>query len=103
MLLSIGCRKKILPRLYGCCEGAVNSIISDFIQLHRSGFNVEFETLYDSNQQMVADLWLRKDKIVVASNTALLGIVLQQGQNNLSFQGKSSTVVLKLSLNLLRS
>ena len=37
--------QKLVPGLCGCCEGAVDSIIS---QLSRSGFNLEFETLHES-------------------------------------------------------
>ena len=43
-----GCPSKIVPRLRGCYGGAIDSIISVFIQLHRSGFNLEFETLFES-------------------------------------------------------
>ena len=50
---------------------AVNSIISVFTQLHRSGFNSEFETLYESILEAVPDLWQRKGKEVVASKPAL--------------------------------
>ena len=39
---------EIVPRLCGCCGGVVNLIISVFTQLHRSGFNLEFETPYES-------------------------------------------------------
>ena len=39
---------KNVPGLCGCCGGDINSIISSFTQLHRSGFNLEFETLYES-------------------------------------------------------
>ena len=45
--LSTGLPKKILPRLYGCCGGAADSIVSIFTQLNRSRFNVEFEILVD--------------------------------------------------------
>ena len=38
----------ILPHLCGYCGGAVDSIISVFTQLHMSGFNLEFETMYES-------------------------------------------------------
>ena len=38
----------IVPRLCSYCGGAVDSIISVFTQLHRSGFNLEFETLFES-------------------------------------------------------
>ena len=40
--------QKIVPCLCGCCGGAVNATISAFSQLHRSGFNLEFETLFES-------------------------------------------------------
>ena len=40
--------QKIVPRLCGFCGGAVDSIISVFTQLHRSSFNLEFETLFES-------------------------------------------------------
>ena len=43
-----GCPKKTVSRLYVCCGGAVDSIISIFTQLHRSSLNLEFETLYES-------------------------------------------------------
>ena len=36
--------QSIVPRLFGCCGGAVDSIISIFTQLHRSGVVLEFET-----------------------------------------------------------
>ena len=53
---------KIVPRLYDC-GGAVDSIISILKQLHRSGLNLGFETLYDSIWHMVADLLQSKGKI----------------------------------------
>ena len=39
--------QKIVPRLCGCCAGALDLIMSIFAQLHRSGFNLEFDTLYE--------------------------------------------------------
>ena len=39
---------KFVPRLCGYCGGAVDSITSNFTQLHRSSFNFEFYTLYES-------------------------------------------------------
>ena len=39
--------KIIVPRLCGYCGGVADSIISIFIHFDRSGFNVEFETLFD--------------------------------------------------------
>ena len=45
---STGCHEIIVPRLCGCCEGAVGSIISVFTQLHRPGFNLEVDTLFES-------------------------------------------------------
>ena len=38
---------KIVPRLRGCCGGAVDSMISVFTQLHRSDLNLEFEILFE--------------------------------------------------------
>ena len=43
--------------------GAVDSIISVFTQLHRSDFNFEFKTLFESISHMDADLQQRKGKI----------------------------------------
>ena len=57
---SAGCPKKLVSRLCDCCGGAVDSSISSFKQLHRSMFNFDFETLYESIWQVVADLWERK-------------------------------------------
>ena len=42
------CPQKFVPHLCGYCGGAVYSIISAFMQLHRSSFNLEFETLLES-------------------------------------------------------
>ena len=39
---------KIMPNLCGYCEGAVDSIISVFMQMHRSSFNLELQTLFES-------------------------------------------------------
>ena len=39
---------KVFARLYGYCGGSVDPIPSVFTQLHRSGFNLIFETLYES-------------------------------------------------------
>ena len=50
------CPNNIVPRLCGCCGGAVDSFISHFTQLHSSGFNLAFETLYETIWQVVADL-----------------------------------------------
>ena len=35
----------------------MDSIISVFARLHRSGFKLQFETLDQSIRHMVADLW----------------------------------------------
>ena len=54
------------------CRGAVDSIIWVFMQSHRSVFNLEFETQFESIRQVVADLWQRKDKISSCFKTAPL-------------------------------
>ena len=90
------CPKIIVPRLRGYCGGAVDSIISIFIQLHWSGFNLEFETLFESIGQAIADLWQRKRK----SNGCLknsTSVVLQQCQNNVSFKERTLSSYLILS------
>ena len=62
-----------MPSLCGCCGGAIDSIISDLTQLHRSGFNLSLRSF--SSQ---SDTWLLiygkirdEAKLVVASKTAL--------------------------------
>ena len=50
----------------------MNSIISVITQLHRPGFNLEFETLHESIWHVVADLWQIKGKIIVALKITLL-------------------------------
>ena len=40
-------RPKNSLRLCGCFGGAIDSIILISTQLHRSSFNLEFETLYE--------------------------------------------------------
>ena len=42
------CPKLIVALLCAYCVGAMDSIISDVARLHRSGFNLEFETLHES-------------------------------------------------------
>ena len=37
-----------VPRLCGYCRGAVDSTISVFTRMHRSSFNLEFETSFES-------------------------------------------------------
>ena len=37
-----------VARLCGYCGGAVDLIIPVFTQLHRSGFNLELKTLFES-------------------------------------------------------
>ena len=59
----IGC-----SRIFTClcirCGGAVASIVSVFAQLRRSGFNIDFETLFESILQAVTGLWQAKAKVV---------------------------------------
>ena len=86
---STGCPKIIVPCLCGYCGGAVDSIISVLIQLHRSSFNLEFEIFFESIWHLVADLWPRKDKISGYFKNGT-SIVLQQCQNNVSFQRMKS-------------
>ena len=47
-MLYTGSTKIIVSRLCGCCGGAVHPIISISTDLHRLGFNLEFETLFES-------------------------------------------------------
>ena len=54
--------QKVVPCFCGHYVGAIDSIISVFAHLHRSGFNLEFETLL-SIRRVVADLWERKGRI----------------------------------------
>ena len=43
-----GYLKIIVPSLCSYCGGAIGSYVSVFTQLHLSGFNLEFETLFKS-------------------------------------------------------
>ena len=52
--------ENIVPRLCGYCGGAVASIVSVCTQLYVSGFNLEFEILFEPVWQVVADLWQGK-------------------------------------------
>ena len=100
-LLTTGCPKKIVPRLCGCYGVAVGSIISIFTWCYRSGFKLEFETLHESFGQVVADLWQRKDKISGCFKNST-SIVLQQCQNQVSFQRKDFGIVSKFSPHFLK-
>ena len=55
--------KIVVPFLCDNYGGTVDSIISTSTLLHKSVFNLEFETLFVSSWHMVADLWERKGKI----------------------------------------
>ena len=90
---------KIVPFLRGCCGGAVDSVISLSRQLHRSGFNLDFETLYDSARQVVDDLWQRNGEISGCFKNRT-SIVLRQCQNTVRFQRKGFSVVQIFLLNL---
>ena len=52
--------KKVVYCLGGCCEGLVASIFVIFTRLRRLGLSVDFETLFESIWQVVADLWRMK-------------------------------------------
>ena len=78
----------------------MNYIISIVTQWHRSVFNLDFETLFESILGVVADLWQRKGKISGCFQNST-SAVLQHCQNKVSFQGKYSGIVLKFSLHLL--
>ena len=56
-VLSTGCLKIIVLRFCGYCEGAVDPVALFVTLLHRSGFNLEFKTLFESILHVVADLW----------------------------------------------
>ena len=63
MNMYTGCPKIIVRHLCGYYGGAVDSITSVFIQLHRSRFNLDFETLFEAIRHVLADLWQGKGKI----------------------------------------
>ena len=67
-----GFSKNSVSHLCGYCGEAVDSVISVFTQLQRICFTLEFETLYVSIWQVVADLWQRKGKRNGFFKTALL-------------------------------
>ena len=93
--------QKIVPRFFGYCGGAVDTIISVFNKLHRSSFNLEFETSFESIRHVVADLWQRKGKTSGCLKNST-PVVLQQCQNKVDIQSKGSGIVLKCSLHFLR-
>ena len=80
--------KNIVPRFCGYCGGAVHSITPIFTQLHRSGFNLKFETLFESIWQVVADLWQRKGKISSSFKNST-SVVLHQYQNQVNFKERT--------------
>ena len=84
--------------LFVCyCGGAVDSIISVFTQLHRSAFNLKFETLFESIWHVVAHLWQRKGttrgcfkystSIVLQQSQSIVSYLLEIGETNLSQLG----------------
>ena len=90
--------------VFSCCGGAVDSINWAFTLLQRSGFTLEFQTLYKSIRLVVAYLWLRKGKISGCFKNSSTSIVLQQCLNQVIlnqviFQRNGSGVVLKFLSN----
>ena len=87
------CPRKIVPRLSGYCGRAVDSIISVFTKLDRSGFNLEFETFSGQSDTWLPIYGRGKAKLAVTSKTALL---LFSGNfkdiNKVSFQRKGSGI-----------
>ena len=65
-----------------------------FTQLHRSGFSLEFENLFDSIWPVVADLWQIKGKTGGCFKNSTF-VVLQKCQNKVSFERNGSGIVLK--------
>ena len=61
-----------MPRLCGYCGGAIDSIISLFTQLHRSGLNLEFENFFSQFDTWLLIYGREKAKYVVASKNELL-------------------------------
>ena len=56
-------------------------------------FKLEFEALFESILQVVADLWQRKGKINSSFKTMSPSVALHQYQISVNFQRKSSNVV----------
>ena len=55
----------MLPRLHGCCGGAVALIFSVFTQLHRPGFNSELKNLFNKSEER-QNLWFYKNSVLFA-------------------------------------
>ena len=87
-----------VPHLCGYCGGAVDLFILISTQLHRSGFDIEFETLFESIWHMVADLRQRKGRISGSIKNGT-SVVCQQCQNKVKIQRKDSGVISKVSPN----
>ena len=70
-------------------------MVSIFKQLHRMGFNLECETLFESIRQVVADSWSRKGKISGCLKNST-SVALKQCPYQANFERKGSSSVLKL-------
>ena len=79
----------------------MDSIISVSTQLHRSGFNLEFETSSSQSDTRLLIYGREKAKLVVASKTAPL-LSSSNVKLKLSFQRKRSSIVLKFPVNFLK-
>ena len=58
-----------MPRLSGCCGGAVIYLVSSLYSCTQAGSKLEFETLFEPISVVVADLWQEKLERIVASKT----------------------------------
>ena len=85
-----GVPEKDMPRLH--CQ-AVYQFTLAFAQLHKSGFTLEFKTMHESIWHVIADLWRGKGKICGCFKNGT-SVVLQQCQNQVSFQSNGSDVVI---------
>ena len=88
-----------MPRLCDFCGGAVDQSV--ITQPHRSGFNVQFEILYELIYQVVADLWQRIGKIRCCFKNSI-SVALRQCQSKVRFLRKGSSIVIEFFLTLLK-
>ena len=78
--------QNIVPHLCGCCRGSVTSVFPLLTKVHRSGFSLEFETLFKPICKVVADLWhvklkkplLQEQHTVLFSSIVTVKQILQE-------------------------
>ena len=96
--LSTGCSENILPHLCGYFEEDLRSVFLFFKQLHTIAFRLKFETLFMQWDKCLQIYGAGRQTCGCVRNDTLF--VLQNFQNYVYFERKSSSVIFEVCIYL---